>query len=148
MPTSEAMSVRAAVHRAFNRIGHANSHACPAGGSNFEPDLHELFVASELESVSKKRRQDALSVVRKRVIEVEGRDAIAEVEEGTEQVILSSEHYDLLTKVANASSRLNKARLQSKLIIDFGISLDQANKFLEACSVTSKAATTVRSVGK
>lgn len=144
---STTQKLRAALYRAFERLGHANSHACPRG-TNHEPILHELYVCGEGEAYFKKRRQAALDAVHRHVIALnDDVDVIAEQLPGTECIVLEGDYYELLVKKAQPSIRLNKTKLISSLRKE-GWSRDEVDEFIAECSDETKPATTIKAIGK
>lgn len=146
--TQTVAQIRSALRKALSKLGTTNSHALPSGGNNHDAVLHELYVASEIEAYGKKRREEALKAVRNHVIEVNnGVDEIERVDPGTEQALIHGVHYSLTVKRSNPSSRLDKTVLQNKLQTDLELDLGAALHFINDCSKTNKAATTIRAIG-
>lgn len=149
MPTPNAVAlVRSALQRAMANLGGRNGHALPEGAGNHDGLLHELFVASEGSAYFKKRFDSAKNSIRDWVTEVEGSDQISEVEPGTEQVILSGVHYDLIVKCNNPSMRPDLGRLLEMVNRTFNVQIteNEWKGLVEASKVPSTAARTIRAV--
>ena len=139
---SSVTGVRAALHRALDKIGRRNAHACPPGGSNTDPLMHDLFTSHESWSVFDKRRKEAI----KSCLEV-ATVKVVDIEEGTEQVVLEGEHYTLVVKKNNASERVDRVKIGTELR-KRGFDEAETLQFMAAITNTTKPATSVRAVPK
>ncbi len=135
--------VRSAIHAALDRVGHRNSHACPADGTNADPTLHELYVAHEGWAHFDKRRKAAIKASVDIVGEAE-RDAVAP---GTEQSILDGKHYTLVVKKNNPAERIDRAKIGNALN-KRGFTEVEVMNFMEEIKAITKPATSVRAVPK
>ena len=139
---TDPVGVRGSLHRALNKIGHRNAHACPPGGSNTDPLMHELFVAHEGWSHFAKRRQ----VATKMALDT-ATTSLDDVEPGTEQSVLEGTHYSLVVKKNNPAERIDKAKIGTELR-KLGFDEAAVIKFMAAITNTTKPATSVRAVPK
>ncbi len=135
--------VRSAIHAALERIGHRNSHACPADGTNADSYLHELYTAHEGLSHFDKRRKVAI----KTCVDIVGEAEVDAVAPGTEQSILEGDHYSLVIKKNNPAERIDKTKIGT-VLRKRGWDEAEVLGFIQEVSATTKAATSVRAVPK
>jgi len=103
--------------------------------------LHEYYVCTEAEGYFKKRREVALDVIK-----AEFDDGI--VSQGSEAVLISSTHYDLILKVSNAPQRFDKALLPKALIDVFGATREQIDAIMELVTKDGSPSRSYRAVPK
>ena len=139
---TDPAGVRASLHRALDKIGHRNSHACPPAGANTDPLMHELFIAHESWSHFAKRRQ----VATKMVLDT-ATTSLDDVEPGTERAVLEGTHYSLVVKKNNPAERIDKVKIGTALR-KRGFDEHAVLIFMEEITNTTKAATSVRAVPK
>ena len=135
-------TVRASLHRALDKIGLRNSHACPVGGSNTDPLMHELYASHEGWSHFDKRRKAAI----KSCLDVATTNA-DDVAPGTEQSVLDGTYYSLVIKKNNPSERIDKAKIGTALR-KRGFDEGAVLIFMAEITNETKAATSVRAVPK
>lgn len=137
---SDANMTRAAIHAALQRIGNHNGHACPTGGSNNDPALHEYMVATEGEAYFKKRREQARDALLKQVDANVINDVVAGVIKTNIKnsvTLVTTSNYTLTLDVSAPSKRLDEAALRNKLQTVHGMKAEEVEKLIDSCKKAS-----------
>lgn len=140
--TAEVAKARSSLHKALDRLGHANTHQCPASSSNYDRVLHELFVAHEGYAYFDKRKKNAAEAI----VDVADKGAI-DIAPGTEQAVLEGNLYSLVVKVNNPASRIVRGTIAAALMKrGWAKTNDEVNEFINDISRASKPATSIKAV--
>jgi hypothetical protein len=106
----EILHKKAAIQKAFSKIGKSNGSAPPEAGSNTFSAAYELFVAKDLKSQAEKRYEAAKeAAIEQGVLDMD------KAVEGTEVNTYSSEYFDIALKTSASSTTLDKTKLQSEM---------------------------------
>lgn len=101
---------KAAVQRAFSKIGKSNGSSPPESTSNTFSVAYELFVSKDLKSQAEKRYEAAKKdAIDKGVLDME------KAVEGMEVNTYSSEHFDVALKKSAGSMMIDKTALANNL---------------------------------
>lgn len=134
----EMLHKKAAIQKAFSKIGTANGSSAPESGDNRFGTAYELFVSKELKSMAEKRYEAA-----KEKAELEGVIDKEKAVEGAEVGVYSSEHFDIALKTSSSSLQLDKTKLKNNLMTKHNMSEKEANKLLVLSSGTRKGAVNI-----
>lgn len=134
----EMLHKKAAIQKAFSKIGVSNGSSAPESEDNRFSTAYELFVSKELKSMAEKRYEAA-----KEKAELEGVIDKEKAVEGAEVGVYSSEHFDIALKTSSSSLQLDKTKLKNNLMTKHNMSEKEANKLLVLSSGTRKGAVNI-----
>lgn len=138
MSATQVAKVRAAVHKALERIGTANGHACPESKSNHDPTLHEGLVAAEVRRYAEKRYKAWSEGIKKSGLFSE--DDMPEP--GGSAILVAGDIYGLSATVNNPASRFDKTLCINALHKHAGekLSVDLITKIIAEATVLNSPA--------
>jgi len=134
-------AVRSALHQALKRIGNRNGHACPSGGSNVDPLLHELYVAAEGKSHFANRHDLAKQSLKSNGL-------LEDMPEGGQTKIMAEGHvYNLMVRVNRPSMKFSQSKMIDVLVED-GMDELKARALIDKAKEESRSSTYIEAVPK
>ena len=137
---TELADKKSKIAKAFENIGRTNGTAQPQSDSNQFALAYEFFVADQLESAAKKRKETA----KKACVEADLWD-MKKVPGVTEE-LWSNEFVSIIAKTNNAAEKIDNDLLRNELMKKLGT--DEAAKLLKKCMKSATPATTISFVVK
>jgi hypothetical protein len=137
---TELADKKSKIAKAFDNIGKSNGTVAPHTDSNQFAVAYEYFVADQLESAAKKRKEQA----KKAAAEA----GILEFKKtpGTTEMCWENELLAITAKTNNAAEKLDADLLRNELMKKLGT--DEAAKLLKKCTKSATPATTISFVVK
>lgn len=134
----EMLHKKAAVQKAFSKIGKSNGSSPPDSDKNTFGEAYELFVSKELKSMAEKRYDAA-----KKAAFDAGVIDESKVSEGSEVTTFSSDMFDVSLKQNSGSRTLDKTMLSNALMRKFNMSEKEVATFIDEASKPKKGAVNI-----
>jgi len=127
--------MRAKLHRALDKVGKTNGHACPATTSNIDPVLHELYVTTECEAYFKTRSAAAKSAALGLSDTLDDAvQSVIDMDIGTSVTLVSGDLYTLTADISKPANRLDQRALRSWLQVECGLSQADVDHAFTECT--------------
>ena len=143
--SQDIIMLRAKLRKSMDKVGRTNGHACPETTSNFDPILHELFVAGDAVAYWKKRHDDAKAEA---MAIAEGLDdavtSVLKTNVGTSVELATGELYSMTCDIKRPAMRLNTTALRNHLQTKLGLDKQTVDEAFDACSNMSAPAKTIK----
>lgn len=134
----EMLHKKAAIQKAFSKIGKSNGSAPPESDKNTFGVAYELFVSKDLKSQAEKRYEAAKqAAIDAGVIDME------KTVEGAEVITFDSDMFDVSLKQSAGSMSLDKTMLGNVLKRQCNLNEAQVKSIIEASSKPRKGAVNI-----
>lgn len=134
----EIIHLKAAIQKAFSKIGKSNGSSPPASADNRFGLAYELFVASELRSAANKRYEVAKEAAASAGVLDEEKCV-----EGSEVAVYDAQYFDVTMKQASGSTQIDKTKLKNELMKEFNLDETSAAAVIAKGSKPRKGAVTI-----
>lgn len=134
------MSIKEAVNKALEKIGHHNGHGVPTTQDPMVPLVHEYNVATQGESYFKARREKAKKELTKSLTDVQN-EAIATAVKETKKLgtgksvsIVETDPYILSVETKKGASFLDTQKLKVELLTKHKMTMTDVDALIERCT--------------
>ena len=144
--------LRAKLRKTLDSIGRSNGHQCPATQSNADPVLHELYVTSEASSYFKLRHDKAREEALRMAFDPGELDAltarVVKSQQGENLIPVEGDVYSMTMSISRPATKVDVVALQNYLITKHGMSREDVDKAVTACTKYSTPARHVKVVSR